>query len=285
MIRLGEKPFLSIQGEGNRTGVLTVFVRLFGCNLNCHAFGQKEPTNPSSWILPYKNIDAKAFSKVEDLPVFEYGCDSSYSWASKFKHLALDYDNASQINDEIYQLLPNGVYFNSHTMNDIDICFTGGEPMLHQPKLLEILQNTKSIPKTVQVETNGTQSLNKNHWPVLSELFDINWNISPKLYHVSGEVDAVKPEVIKNLYNLNSNGCLKFVVNNEENTWKELHDHVKNIRSEGVYFPIYVMPVGATSDSQKDTAVLSEIAKRAIGEGYHLSSRLQSIFFSNKVGT
>ncbi len=79
--------FRSIQGEGVYTGVPTVWLRLFGCNLECNGFGQDDPTDPSTYILPYQDIDLIDIKQVEDLPVFPYGCDSSYSWSKKFSKL------------------------------------------------------------------------------------------------------------------------------------------------------------------------------------------------------
>ena len=51
--------FRSIQGEGVYTGVPTVWLRLFGCNLECNGFGQKDPTDPSTYVLPYQEIELK----------------------------------------------------------------------------------------------------------------------------------------------------------------------------------------------------------------------------------
>ena len=79
--------FRSIQGEGHYTGHPTMWLRYFGCNLECNGFGQKNPKDPSTFVLPYKNIDVSGFKKLEDLPVFTHGCDSSYSWSKKFKGL------------------------------------------------------------------------------------------------------------------------------------------------------------------------------------------------------
>ena len=79
--------FRSIQGEGVYTGVPTVWLRMFGCNLECNGFGQKDPTDPDSYVLPYQEIDLTDITVPEELPVFSYGCDSSYSWSKKFKKL------------------------------------------------------------------------------------------------------------------------------------------------------------------------------------------------------
>ena len=61
--------FRSIQGEGVYTGVPTVWLRMFGCNLECNGFGQKDPTDPSTYVLPYQEIDLKDISVPEQLPV------------------------------------------------------------------------------------------------------------------------------------------------------------------------------------------------------------------------
>ena len=76
--------FRSIQGEGHYTGVPTAWLRFFGCNLECNGFGQENPKDPSTYKLPYEQIDVTNITSVEELPVFKYGCDSSYSWSKKF---------------------------------------------------------------------------------------------------------------------------------------------------------------------------------------------------------
>ena len=101
--------FLSFQGEGSRTGVGTVWVRFWLCNLQCNGFAQKDPTDPSTYILPYQTIDVTSIKRMEDLPVFDKGCDSSYSWSKKFKHLVKEY-TPKELVDKIYELLPNNSF-------------------------------------------------------------------------------------------------------------------------------------------------------------------------------
>ena len=49
--------FDSVQGEGEYTGYPTAWLRFFLCNLQCNGFGQEDPTDPSTYQLPYEEID------------------------------------------------------------------------------------------------------------------------------------------------------------------------------------------------------------------------------------
>lgn len=291
-IRLGEKPFLSIQGEGARTGVLSVWVRFFGCNLTCSGFGQVDPTNPATYELPYKDIEIKMYRSMEDLPVFDKGCDSGYSWAPKFKKLALDYQ-PHELVTAITDLLPEGNFFHPVTENEIDLCFTGGEPMMHQKSMIQILDTLEpdNHPYIVQIETNGTKAIQESFKDYIFGFGDsmVQWNISPKLFYVSGEkdVDAWKPEVIKEMLSQpwTYDACLKFVVNNDQRCWDELNRKVRQLRDMGVFAPVYVMPVGATKKDQENIYHVGEIAKKAIANGYHVSGRIHATLFGNGIGT
>ena len=98
--------FYSIQGEGNYTGIPTAWLRFFLCNLQCDGFMQDDPTDPSTYDLPYLDIDPENYEKLEDLPVFEKGCDSSYSWSKKFKNLQRS-GTAEEIAHTIVDMLKN----------------------------------------------------------------------------------------------------------------------------------------------------------------------------------
>ena len=69
--------FHSIQGEGHYTGVPTAWIRFFLCNLQCNGFGQLDPTNPETYELPFEDFDVSSVKRVEDLPVWDKGCDLS----------------------------------------------------------------------------------------------------------------------------------------------------------------------------------------------------------------
>lgn len=285
-IRLGEKPFLSVQGELDRTCVQTLFVRLFGCNLKCDGFGQKNPCDPSTYVLPYKTIDFTQYKSVLDLPVFEYGCDSSYSWDPAYKKLAADYTPDS-LEAEMRSLLPGGKLIHPTTKNEIDLCFTGGEPMMQQEAIAEICRRFESDlldgnHARVQIETNGTRPIEE----CLKSVYPLHFNVSPKLFTVSGEPSerAWFPKVIAELFHNSPYGALKFVVNGTQECWDELEQKVAEYRKYDTDTQIMVMPVGATKEVQEDVNHVGMIATEAVKRGYHVSGRLHTILWGNTPG-
>lgn len=284
-IRLGEKPFLSIQGENDRTCIQTLFIRLFGCNLRCDGFGQKNPCDPSTYVLPYKNIDFSKYKSVLELPVFEYGCDSSYSWDPAYKKLATDY-TIDSLEAEMRSLLPNGSIIHPVTRNEVDLCFTGGEPMMQQEAIAEICNRFvgeihRGNHSRIQIETNGTKKIAD----CMKEFYPVHYNVSPKLFTVSGEETskAWKPDIIAELFDY-GDGALKFVVNGTPECWDELDTKVAEYRKYDDSTRIMVMPVGATKEVQEDINHVGSIATEAVKRGYHVSGRMHTIFWGNTPG-
>jgi len=101
--------FYSAQGEGQYVGIPSLWMRFFLCNLQCNGFGQSDPTDPSTYDLPYEKLDITDITNVFDLPVFEKGCDSSYTWSKKYKHLITD-KTVDEAVDELTALLPHGKF-------------------------------------------------------------------------------------------------------------------------------------------------------------------------------
>ena len=194
--------FYSIQGEGYFTGVPSTWVRFFLCNLQCSGFGQDDPTDVDNWELPYKDFDASSINDVTELPVWEKGCDSSYSWAKKFRHLQ-KHESPEEIIEKLRQHMvnehnPEGLYKHPKSGEQAHMVFTGGEPLMRnaQRAAVAIMQAYRSVeyskrPSWITFETNGTQKLSpefmnffSNRGSFQSKLF---WSCSPKLWTVSGE--------------------------------------------------------------------------------------------------
>ena len=294
--------FYSFQGEAELAGKPSVWIRFFGCNLECNGFGQQDPTNPATYILPYQTFDVESVKRVEDLPVWNYGCDSSYSWSAKYKHLVKDAtaaEIARLIVDQMrHSSNPEGLFVHPDTGQDTQLCFTGGEPMMWQKAMIEIIRELKLLhnaPRTVTVETNATKKISEDLKTFINDEFveegggRWHWAMSPKLWTVAGEKDAVDPNIILDYCTSTySTAILKFVCNGTEQCWAEVATHTNTIQrlfgEEGFYSPdIWIMPVGATKDQQEDAQV-AMIAMEAMKRGYQVATRNHCYVFGNVIG-
>jgi len=283
--------FDSVQGEGHYTGVPTAWLRFFLCNLQCNGFGQDDPTDPSTYKLPYEEFDANTIKTVEELPVWEYGCDSSYSWSKKFKHLqrkGTPAEIADRIRAEFTNEYNDGKWGNRH------MCFTGGEPLMKHAQecvfgIMSRWLHQDDYPKSITFETNGTQTLTDDFVNLFEEYKEkyngeLFFSVSPKLWSVAGEKNkrAIKPENIARYYNLSNKGQLKFVMGPKSEQWDEMESVLEQVRALGVEWPVWIMPVGATVEGQK--LVDGDVAQMAYKRGYNVSARVHTYLWGNIVG-
>ena len=301
--------FSSFQGEGIYTGKRTMWLRLFSCSLQCQGFGQKDPTDQSTYELTYEDFDVSTVKTLEDLPVWKFACDSSYSWAKKFRHLNRS-GTPAEIAEEIMSLLrtvenPLGTFLHDKSGQEAHLCFTGGEPLMptNQVAIMQILDEfekfyggfeprTKyrlqsNLPSYLTFETNGTQKL-KGEFVEYFRTYpgEVLFSVSPKLWTVSGESNkkAICPSIVAQYQNKVSRfGQLKFVLGVEDRQWDELDIVIKQFRDVGVEYPVYIMPVGARVEEQDEVA--EAVANRAIASGYEVSGRLHAYIFGNRIGT
>tara|TARA_Y100000287_G_scaffold60131_1_gene47283 strand:- start:1689 stop:2591 length:903 start_codon:yes stop_codon:yes gene_type:complete len=287
--------FHSIQGEGHYTGVPTAWIRFFLCNLQCSGFGQIDPTNPETYDLPFLDYDVSQVKRVEDLPVWEKGCDSSYTWAKKYKHL-MGQETPTVLANKIVDILrtdsnPEGLFLHPMSKQRQHLCFTGGEPLMVTGQaasvgIYEELERQGNLPDSMTFETNGTQKLRDpfKEWVkrIDEEVF---FSCSPKLWTVAGEESkkAIIPEVVGEYAELSKAGQLKFVVGSEQRQWDEMDSVIEKFRAEGVDWPVWVMPVGAREEEQ--TATAGDVAKMAFQRGYNVAARVHVYLFGNAIGT
>ena len=280
MIRYSEI-FYSIQGEGRWMGTPSVFIRLFSCNFECRGFGQGR--DQSKWVsrenMPHKiDPNINNYTSFKELPVPTIGCDSSATWAKEYLHLT-NYEEPSVIAKKLLELTPHKTWDNIH------LVITGGEPLLWQKQLPELLMQPEF--KTLQnltFETNTTQTLVPNFWTFLeNHQAHTTFACSPKL-SISGEsrTRAIKPNVVNSYSKVkNSELFLKFVVQDEQCLIevKEVLDDFKLPND----IPVYLMPVGGTQETLNLTE--KQVATIALENGLKFSPRLHVNLFGNAWGT
>jgi len=287
--------FHSIQGEGHYTGVPTAWIRFFLCNLQCNGFGQIDPSDPSTYELPFESYDVSQVKRVEDLPVWDKGCDSSYTWAKKYKHL-MGQETPTVLANKIVDILktdsnPDGLFLHPVTNQRQHLCITGGEPLMVTGQsatvgIYQELERQNNLPSSMTFETNGTQKLKQPFIDWANRIdTEIFFSVSPKLWSVAGEKadKAIKPEIVAEYYNISKAGQLKFVCGHKDEQWDEMEEAIAKFKSAGVDWPIWVMPVGAREEEQKDSA--GAVAKRAFQRGYNVAARVHVYLFGNAIGT
>lgn len=288
--------FYSVQGEGRFVGVPSVFLRVFGCNFECKGFGQERGNLIATDQMPYM-LDPRAnpkhpeaYTSIDELPVTPVGCDTSASWAMKYKHLQLT-KTVDEVFEHIVSLLPNGTFSGKHG-EDIHLVITGGEPLLGWQRVWpDLLTKCKAIGlKNVTFETNGTQEVHSD----LSSFFNltmqgaelhVTWSVSPKL-SISGEKqeDALIPTALLSMNDVNNSYLYtKFVVRDKQ-CFKEVDHFIEEYKNKCVEFDaIYCMPEGATLEQQNLTA--KNVAELCMQTGYKYSPRLHIDLFGNAWGT
>jgi 7-carboxy-7-deazaguanine synthase len=287
--------FYSIQGEGHYTGIPTAWIRFFLCNLQCDGFGQIDPTKPDTYELPYETFDVSTVERVEDLPVWDKGCDSSYTWAKKYRHL-MGQATASELADRVTDIMrndsnPEGLFLHPVSGQHQHLCVTGGEPLMPLSQQAFVgtyreLERRGNLPQSITFETNGTQRLTAEFKELVSSIeTEIFFSVSPKLWTVAGErrEKAIHPELVKEYRAVSDQGQLKFVLGNQDEQWTEMEEVLKLFRAEGIDYPVWIMPVGAREEEQAATA--GEVARRAFQRGYNVAARVHVHLFGNLIGT
>jgi 7-cyano-7-deazaguanosine (preQ0) biosynthesis protein QueE len=192
-------------------------------------------------------------------------CDSKYTWENQDKAKeGIDYFLM-----DIQEILN---YISKFDCNRVVI--TGGEPLLHQEKLKNLLKELKNKGFYIEIETNGTIKPKEE----IIKLVDL-FNVSPKLSN--SKVDyklRIRNEVLKVFSEIN-NSIFKFVICDVKDL-DEVDELVKklNIKKEKVY----LMPEGTDEKTIKEKSLwlIDESKKR----NYNFTTRLHILMFGNQRG-
>lgn len=162
-----------------------------------------------------------------------------------------------------------------HLKSGARLIITGGEPMLHQKKIIEYLdwfQRTNGFLPHVEIETNGT-------FAPLQEIkqYIFQFNVSPKLEN-SGETKERRYnlEALKELAVLHSQ--FKFVVSNSEDIYEIRKDFAFMLSRH----QIWLMPAGETREELEKTREMTvELCKKYF---YNFTDRAHITIWNKKTG-
>ena len=157
------------------------------------------------------------------------------------------------------------------------LVITGGEPLMHQKKLVEFFQwfaNTYNFLPIIEIETNCTIIPNDYLCQIVNY-----FNVSPKLSNSGEKIQKrYKPEVWKFFNNLSSS-IFKFVIANTED-WVELTN--LTIENRIHKFKIWVMPAGSSQEELINTRLF--VAQLSISQNVNFSDRLHISLWNQKTG-
>ena len=244
--------FYSIQGEGLRQGVPSIFVRLWGCNLYCGYTKNRLTRQGLTWA-----------------------CDSLSSWQYG-KDNTMTYTDPDFLVKDITALKPPEV-----DSKLVDIVFTGGEPLLFiNDSFLEILDKLHLIYKyeSIYFETNGTLDINR----FKHTLDYVKFNCSPKLENSGMELDdRYKPDVLRKIATIEGS-CFKFVINALFISSSVVEIQTLIRQSNIPDHMIYLMPEGQTrGEIEKNLLICAELSKKY---GYRVSNRMQVQIWNKCMG-
>ncbi len=291
--------FYSQQGEGPYVGYPMVFIRFFGCNFTCKGFN-----NP--------NGEDTAAQYTDVMPTI--GCDSIYSWHSKYKNLTSTF-NVQQLVEQILSVVPRGKWTNPISGLKPILCFTGGEPTLHQKFLTAFISSLTAdyYPELkvdkILFETNCAVPLREDFLYALGRWLgkdfcnDLIWSNSPKLKN-SGEPreKAIVPKVVVDqrlqytiafhpMYDVPQiDQYFKFVSDGSEASFEEIGDVIKLYNAalpfdadEILAQEVHIMPEGATQEQQEKLHVT--VAQKCLYYGYIYCARVHVWLYGNTKGT
>lgn len=237
----GPEIFHAIQGEGASTGAPRVFIRLSGCNLHC------------KW------------------------CDTAYTWnweGTPFQH---ENDEKFDLSAQTITLSVSDIASRVAAYGPVGIVITGGEPLLQQSRLPELIAAIKfeAGPVWVEIETNGSIKPGSDLVNLVNQ-----FNVSPKLAHSGNAMDiAQKPESLSFFASLPST-WFKFVIGEPEQI-----EEVRTLANRFRLPPdrIMLMPLGVSSSVLRSRA--DWLIPLCLEHGYRFSDRLHIHLYGNERGT
>lgn len=194
-------------------------------------------------------------------------CDTPYTW-DWTGHNGVKYE----ISQEVHRMDTARAALEIAALKISMLVISGGEPMLQQETLIELLCRSPLTFYTIHMETAGTVIPH----PRLVELVDL-FNVSPKLHH-SGNAFKKRyhPRAIDELRETKK-AVWKFVAQQESDL-----EEVEEIVNKHQLAPVYIMPEGR--DAHTVSERLRELTPAVLARGWNITTRLHIEIWGDKRG-
>lgn len=158
-----------------------------------------------------------------------------------------------------------------------NIVFTGGEPLLYQDFIIELMMllKNKDSNYTAEVETNGTIALKGKKIINAINLFTVSQKLKSSNQPNTNEKTRINHQALQTFPHNKS--YFKFVI-----TKKEDLEELSEFRRKHPKMKIYLMPEGRTREEIMNH--MKEIAELCIKNNYRYSPREHILIWSNTRG-
>ena len=221
-------------------GVESIFLRLQNCNLRCGADG-------NGWL-----------------------CDTWYTWDQTKPEFWKETVNAPvhEVADRIIDVWQERF---GDTVRTPNLVISGGEPLMQQPKIVELLSHLPSW--TFEIKTNGTYA------PV-DELQQCQINCSPKLASSGNSLRArFRPEVLQKIATFPKH-WFKFVIT-DSNFDEDVSEVASMVDTVGID-PTRVLMMCEGNDVASLTEHFPRVVSAAELLGFTAVQRMHVFWFGNK---
>jgi 7-carboxy-7-deazaguanine synthase len=195
-------------------------------------------------------------------------CNQSCVWCDEPQTWAWDRFDAAA---ELHEMAIDDVVAAVDAMDVDMVVVTGGEPLLQQRELEQLLGAFKQRRMRVEIETAGTIA------PTMIDGLVDQWNVSPKLTNSGNPLARrYKPDVLR-AFEATERAVFKFVACEPSDL-----DEVSTMVDECGLTNIWIMPEGtdAATLERRSSALADDVVKR----GWNLSTRLHILIWGDRRG-
>ena len=241
----GPEIFYTIQGEGKSLGKPSIFIRTSLCNLHC------------VW------------------------CDTDYTWNWEGTPFAHKFDKRPKYKkynkkDWIVEIDINEIIEIVGDISCKNIVLTGGEPMMQQKDLINLMKELKKVDPEYwfEIETNCTLVPNEDF-----DLLIDQYNVSPKLDNSGNSLKLREKAPVYRYFANSDKSVFKYVIERQSDL-----DEVLSLIDRYNIAPkkVYLMPEGTSPDQLIEKQQwLIEVCKL---HGFNYSDRLHIHIYGEKRG-